>query len=129
MIAVQTQYKWTPQRTQRAVDKGAYRNFAHAAASIRKDARKSIKARKKPSRPGEPVHTHRGTFARRAILYAADKQGAVVGFAASKIDQAMEVHEHGGERGGVRFPKRPVMFPALQRNLARFHRDWKGVIN
>ncbi len=28
----------------------------------------------------------------------------------------------------ITFPPRPFMQPALQRNLARFHRDWKGAI-
>jgi len=29
----------------------------------------------------------------------------------------------------VTYPARPFMQPALQRNLARFHRDWKGAIS
>jgi hypothetical protein len=44
------------------------------------------------------------------------------------MDQAIEAHEHGKRRGGVRFPERPTMQPALDRNLARFHREWKGAI-
>ena len=119
-------------KLEKAVAKEAYRSFAHAAASIRKDARASIKRSNKPGPPGGPVRSKRGQgggLAKRAILYAANKQGAVIGFAASKIDQAMEAHEHGKERGGVRFPKRPTMQLALQRNLARFHREWRGAIS
>ena len=112
----------------KAVAKGAFKSFAHAAASIRKDARASIKTRKKPGPPGGPIRTRRGGLARRSVLFRADKSGAVIGFAASKIDQAMEVHEHGKKRGGVLFPKRPTMAPALERNLARFHREWRGAI-
>lgn len=115
----------------RAIAKGTFKSFAHAAASIRKTARASIKTRKKPGPPGGPIRTKSGKgggLARRSILFHADKIGAVIGFAASKIDQAIEAHEHGKERGGVRFPERPTIHPALQRNLARFHREWKGAI-
>lgn len=69
-----------------------------------------------------------GGLAKRAVLFSVDEQGAVIGFSASRIDQAMQVHEHGGVRGGVRFPQRPTMAPALERNLARFRSDWKGAI-
>lgn len=131
MIGARTKIQVNPKPVEDAVQKAAYRSFGHAAASIRKDARASIKRRGKrtgPSRPGEPVRTKR-SFARRAVLYHADKEGAVVGFAASKIDQAMEVHEHGGRRGGATFPERPTMQPALKRNLARFHRSWDAAIS
>jgi hypothetical protein len=135
MIGIRTKFDGNPKPVEDAARKGAYNSFQHAAASIRKDARASIKPRGKrtgPSRPGEPVRTKRGKgggLARRSILYKADREGAVIGFAASKIDQAMEVHEHGGTRGGVRFPPRPTMQPALERNLARFHRSWEGAIS
>ena len=131
MFGIQTQLKATPKRVQKAADKGAYRSFTHAAASIRKAAIGSIIPAKKPGPAGGPVRTKPGRgnkLAKRSILYKADKEGAVIGFAASKIDQAMEVHEHGKVRGGVRFPKRPTMQPALERNLARFHREWQWTI-
>lgn len=131
MFGMQTQLKATPKRVEKAVDKGAYRSFGHAAGSIFKAARASIVPSNTPGSPGGPVRTKRGRgggLAKRAILYKADKEGAVIGFAASKIDQAMEVHEHGKKRGGVRFPKRPTVQLALQRNLARFHREWQGAI-
>ncbi len=116
---------------EKAVAKAAFVSFANAAASIRKAAIKSIKTRKKPGPPGGPIRTKFGKgggLARRSILFHATKIGAVIGFTASKIDQAMELHEHGKERGGVLFPKRPTMAPALERSLARFHREWKGAI-
>ena len=120
-------------RIEKAVEKGAYRSFSHAAGSIRKAARASIVRSNKPGPPGGPVRSKRGRGGGLAkhkgtILYVANKEGAVIGFVASKIGQAMEAHEHGKERGGVRFPKRPTMLPALERNLARFHREWKGAL-
>ena len=129
MLGFTAKLTTTPKQVYKATDQAAYRNFFHAAASIRKTARASIRTRKTPRPPGSPVTTRRGGgYARRAVLYAADAEGAVIGFAASKIDQAMEAHEHGRERGGVRFPRRPTMQPALEQNLARFHREWRGAI-
>lgn len=132
MFGARTQFKAMPKRVQKAAEKGAYRSFSHAAASIRKAARESIVRSSVPSQPGGPVHTKRGRGggrAKRAIFYKADKQGAVIGFSARKLDQAMQVHEHGGTRGGAQFPQRPTMYPALEKNLARFHREWKGAIS
>ncbi len=118
----------------RAISKGAFKSFANAAASIRKAARKSILKRRKPGPPGGPIRTRFGKgggLARRksSLLFSASKDGAVVGFTASKMGQSMEVHEHGKSRGGVKFPERPTMAPALERSLARFHREWKGAIS
>ncbi len=118
-------------KLEKAVAKAAFESFANAAASIRKAAIKSIKTRKKPGPPGGPIRTKFGKgggLARRAILFHANKTGAVVGFTASKIDQVMEVHEFGKSRGGVKFPERPTMAPALERSLARFHSEWRGAI-
>jgi len=134
MIGATTVFQSAPKRVDKAVEKGAYDSFVHAARSIRKAAQISIKGRRrgKPGPPGGPVRTKPGRggyLAKRAILYQANKEGAVIGFAASRIDQAMELHEHGRVRGGVRFPKRPTMAPALERNLARFHREWRGAIS
>jgi hypothetical protein len=132
MVGVQTKLTATPKRLETATKKGAFNSFSHGAASIRKSARESIVRSNTPGPPGGPVRTKRGRgggLAKRSILFKADKDGAVIGFAASKIDQAMEVHEHGGSRGGVEFPGRPTMQPALERNLARFHREWKGAIS
>jgi hypothetical protein len=132
MFWMKTQMKATPKLVEKAAEKGAYRTFFHAAASIRKTARESIVRSNKPGPRGGPIHTKRGRgggLAKRSILYQANKEGAVIGFAASRIDRAMEAHEHGKRRGGVRFPKRPTMQPALQRNLARFHREWRGAIS
>lgn len=131
MFGIKTELKSTPKKVNDAVDKAAYRSFAHAAASIRKSARESIVRSDTPGPPGGPVRTKRGRgggLAKRAVLFKTDKRGAVIGFAASKIDQAMQFHEYGGVRGGVRLPARPTITPALQRNLARFHREWKGAI-
>ena len=133
MFGVKTKLTATPKRVEKAKDKGAFKSFSHAAATIRTFARRSIKARKKPGPSGEPVRTKTGKgggLAKRkdALLFHASKEGAEIGFMASVLDQSMETHEHGKVRGGVTFPKRPTIQPALERNLARFRREWQGAI-
>ncbi|KKM98312.1 hypothetical protein LCGC14_1159260 [marine sediment metagenome] len=135
MIGLQTKLTATPKRVDTAVKKGAFNSFSHAAASIRKSARDSIVESDKPGPPGGPIHSKPGPRGgaglakqKRSLLFHADKDGAVIGFMASTLDQSMETHEHGLTRGGVKFPKRPTMQPALERSLARFHREWEGAI-
>ena len=135
MIGVQTKLTATPKRLETATKKGAFKSFSNAAASIRKSARESIVSSDTPGPEGGPVHSKPGPRGglglakqKRSLLFHADKDGAVIGFMASTLDQAMEVHEHGTSRGGVKFPQRPTMQPALERSLARFHREWKGAI-
>ena len=137
MFGIQTKLTTTPKRVENAKDKGAFKAFSHAAASIRKAARASILPRVGPSRPGEPIHTRSSTKSRKAsglakrqdaILFDANKRGAVIGFTAHALKQSMSAHEHGIKYKGTLFPKRPTMAPALERSLARFHREWRGAI-
>lgn len=118
----------TSKRVTAAADKAAFKNFAHAAARISKDAKASIENAPGPSSPGSPPHTHRGSFLRRGIRFAADKQGAVIGPMASVVGEAGSAHEFGGEFKGNDFPERPFMGPALDQNLDRFAGEWAGSI-
>lgn len=115
-------------RVQKAAEQAAFKNFGHAAASIRKTAVESIEKAAGPSEPGRPPHTHRRMFLRRAIRYAADKEGAVIGPAFSTVGTAGEAHEFGGVYKGGVFPQRPFMGPALMENLPRFASEWRGSI-
>ncbi len=112
---------------QAAEQKAAFRNFNHAAASISKDAKSTIEKSDVPSSPGEPPHTRRGLL-KRAIRYAADKEGAVIGPVASVVGQSGAAQELGGEYKGQEFPARPFMAPSLERALPRFAGDWQGSI-
>jgi hypothetical protein len=126
MIGTTTQLQATPQAVDAAVQKAAYKSFANAAASIRKEARASIVRSRKPSAAGSPVHTRRGLAKRSdSILFHATKEDAIIGFAGHAVDEAMQAHEHGGERFGTQYPARPTMAPALTKNLDRFHREWE----
>lgn len=147
MISVQVKIEDNTKAVLRAIDKAAYRNFAHAAASIRKAARDSIvKAPKEGRRgakrrrgrvirrathvaslPGQPPHTSRGQI-KRAIVYQADKQGAVIGPRRSVLGTAGAAHEHGGAYKGAVYPARPFMLPALESNLQRLASGWAGAL-
>ena len=155
MFGIQVKLTATPKRLEKATDKGAYKTLRHAAFSIRKSAIESMVFAKGPSKAGTPPHAHKGRL-RRSILVAQDDKGeVVVGPSYSRVKVGgrppwlAQMLEHGGtftrrkkrqNRGRpkkgeapqpmqtVTFPPRPFMQPALQRNLARFHREWKGAI-
>jgi len=110
---------------EKEMQKASYTSIQHAAASIRKSAMASVVTAKTASTPGSPPRTRKGA-ARRAILYRADKWSGIVGFAYSKIGPAMAAHEHGTSRGKQKYPKRPTMLPAMERNLDRFARSFQG---
>ena len=128
MIGVKVKTVDETKRVEKAAEKGAFKSFAHAAASISKDAKASIESSPNPSAPGSPPHTRRRNFLRRAIRFAADKDGAVIGTMASIVGEAGSPHEHGGEYKGQTFPERPFMFPALERGAGRFAGEFKGSI-
>ena len=129
MIGMDNKIEWDTKPLKAAVKKANYRNLGHAAASLRKDAIKSIVQSGSPSRPGEPVHTRYG-LAKWALLYAVDKEAeeAVVGFSAHKVDEAMAAHELGERHKGTDYPARPTIGPALGRNASRLAESWGGSI-
>ncbi len=156
MFGVKITTTQTPEKVERAVDKGAYKSLRHAAFSIRKSAIESMVFARGPSRRGTPPHAHKGKV-RRSILVAQDEKGeVVVGPSYSRVKVGgrppwlADMLEHGGtftwkkktkQRGRPKkgeaprpmqtatYPARPFMQPALERNLARFHREWKGAIS
>ena len=64
----------------------------------------------------------------RAIVYAADKESAVVGPRHSVVGEAGAAHEFGEEFRGTDYPERSYMEPALDANLDRFAASWGGSI-
>ena len=115
-------------RVKNAAERAGFRNFGHAAASLRKDAIASIENSPVPSDPGEPPHTRRRRLLPRAIRYAVDKQGAVVGPVASVAGEVGQAHEFGGRYMEQNYPERPFMFPALERAAPRFAGEWRGSV-
>lgn len=128
MISIQVKTENNFKAVEKAADKAAFRNFGHAAASISKDVKQSIDRATGPSVPGQPPHTHKGTFLRRAIRYEADMEGAIIGPMASVVGEAGAVHEFGEVYYGQDYPPRPFMGPALERAAPRFGDSWQGSI-
>lgn len=114
-------------RVREAADRAARRAFAKAAFRIMRDAQASVERSATPSSPGEPPHTRRGQL-KRAIRYAATKDGAVIGPLASMVGVSAEAHEFGGQLKGQSYPERPFMGPALERDLDNFAGDFAGSI-
>jgi len=130
MIAAKTTFTDTSKRVHDAVKKAKYKNFSHAAASIRRDAIKSIRKRKdkkKASPEGTPPFTHSGQ-AKRGVFFDVSATDAVIGFKKSVVGLVMATHEEGLVEEGRDYPERPTMGPALERNIERFHRDWRSSI-
>jgi len=124
-----------------------FRNFGHAAASIRKNAQRSIKsappetrtrarrrrgrivarARAGASRPGQPPFTRRGQL-RRAILWDVNEQSAIVGPRFNVVGLSGAAHELGEQYKGNEYPERPYMGPALDKAIPRFAASWEASI-
>lgn len=116
-------------RVQQAADRAVYKNVRHAAFSIRKFVRESIKKSPTASQPGQPVATRgkRGNV-RNSIFVAADDNSAIIGPRFSMVGDAMEAHEFGKARKGDRYPARPTMGPGLDANTDRFAGSFRGSI-
>ncbi|MBC8869197.1 MAG: hypothetical protein H8E44_07255 [Planctomycetes bacterium] len=112
------------------VEREKYEHLTHAARSIRKDAAKSVMRAPGASEEGEPPHTHRGAWFRRALWYDVDRkrEDATIGFRFSKIGTVARTHEFGEREEGRNYPIRPTIYPALERNIERFHRDWRASV-
>lgn len=128
MIGLNYQSTDTTHKLDAAAEKAAFKNFGHAASRISKDAKASLITADGPSPEGAPPHTHKGAFLRRAVRYAADKEGAVIGPMFSVVGEAGAAHELGESFHDQDFPERPYMGPALDRNISRLSTDWAGSI-
>lgn len=152
MIGVETKLVDNTPKVLKEVDRANYKNFSHAAASLRKAMIESIKIDKttigwittkrlskrgkrirariyKPAPVGSPVVSHKNKgFVSRGIRFDATKTDAVVGFAQSVYGDVMGAHEFGGERFGQKFQPRPTVYPTLENNLDRFSGEWAGSI-
>lgn len=129
MIRVSVAIRVQPKKVLDRVRQANFKNLAHAGASIRLVARRSIRKRKKASPEGSPPNTRKGQL-RRAIAYRVEKQrGAVViGPDASIVGTAGKAHEFGGRYRRETFPKRPFMGPALAKVKSRLPRMWANSV-
>lgn len=116
-------------RVQKAADRAVIESIRHAAFSIRKYVRESIKKSANPASPGDPVATRgrRGNV-KNSIFVNTTKDDAIIGPRYSFVGDAMEAHEFGKRRGENRYPARPTMGPGLEANLDRFAGAFRGSI-
>lgn len=140
MIGLTFQFIDELHRVTAAVERTAFKNVPHAAASIRKAAIASIEPSDEPSPPGTPPHTRRRVsrksgkvlsgYLQRAIAFDYDARTmvAVIGPRASIVGESGKAHEFGGEYKGGTFPQRAFMGPAMDKNLDRFASDWAGSV-
>lgn len=117
------------ERVQKAADRAVYRNIRHAAFSIRKYIRESIKKSPQASDPGKPVATRgkRGNV-KNSIFAAVEPDNALIGPRFSFVGDAMEAHEFGKRRGEDSYPARPTSGPGLDANQDRFAESFRGSI-
>lgn len=116
-------------KVEKAKDKSVYRNIRHAAFSIRKSIRESIKRSTNPSSPGQPVATRGGRGnVRASIFVAAEEDNAIIGPRFSFVGDAMEAHEFGKRRGANSYQARPTSGPGLEKNTDRFADSFAGSI-
>ena len=112
MIGMGAKAKFDDRKLRRRVKDANFRNLGHAAAVIRKAARRSIHKRKKASTPGQPPHTQTRNLP-HAVLYAVtrDREFAVVGPSSHfgrRIHKVAALHEFSGYDGTYRNRRRRI---------------------
>lgn len=130
MFGIETKSEVSPKRVKDATDKAVFRNFGHAAASIRKSESESIVKSKEPSPEGQPPHTRgRGRKSlKRAFRYAVESNEAFIGPVASAVGEVGKAHEFGGQYKDEVFEPRPFGMRALKKALPRLASSFAGSI-
>lgn len=119
----------TIERVQAAADRAIYTNIRHAAFSIRKYIRESIKKSPTASEPGQPVATRgKRSGVKNSIFAATEPDMAIIGPRFSFVGDAMHFHEFGKRRGEDSYPARPTSGPGLDANTDRFAGSFRGSI-
>jgi hypothetical protein len=126
------------ERIMKSVDAATRKNLSKWGAFVRKDARGSLRRRKKISRPGQPPSVHyKGSGGAddglKAIFFSYDEaQKSVVAgpvrFNRKSTPTVPELMEHGGTSKTGRYPKRPFMAPAAERTNQSLEKLWKNSI-
>jgi len=129
MIGIKARSRFDREKVRRKAKQGNIRTLGHAAAVIRLTAKRSIRKRKGPSPKGTPPHTRTKRLP-SSILYSVDKTRdmALIGPSRRIVGIAGAEHEHGGKWRRERFPRRPFMFPALEKTAPRLPKHWAGSI-
>ena len=99
-----------------------------AGAYVRRVAQRKVVTSPKASQPGSPPHSRRGLL-KRAILFGSDGDKSVlVGPGFNFVGPSMSAHEFGGKYRRERYPKRPLMGPALKESAPHVAKMWKDAV-
>lgn len=121
------------------VDAATRRVLSKFGAFVRRTAKSSIRSRKKPSPPGSPPSSHTGLL-KRLIFFGYDpaRRSVVIGPAPLRSTvEAPPLLEYGGAarrkgRGGkmvtARYPARPFMGPAFEKERKSLPPLWRDSI-
>lgn len=98
-------------------------------AYVRTVARRKVRTSDRPSTPGTPPHSRTGAL-RRGILFGVERRrGAVVAGPSERfVGTSMAAHEFGGAYKRERYPRRPLMGPALKESTPRLARMWQDAV-
>jgi len=112
-----------------AVQKCGVKALRSAGAYTRKAARNAVAKSKHSSTPGTSPNTRRGLL-KRSILFGVEKHrmAVVIGPAESLIGISMTAHEFGGMYRRRKYPKRPLMGPALEKVAPQLPKLWANSV-
>lgn len=111
------------------VKKASVEALRRAGAYVRKVARHKVKTSDNSSAPGTPPNTRDGAL-KRSLLFGLDKKNntVYVGSSHRLLGTALAAHEFGGKYKRERYPKRPLMQPALKQSTPKLSQFWKNII-
>lgn len=123
-VFFESEFEKMQQARQRAKDRFLYK----AGGKIRGVARDLTRQKKPaPSEPGKPYRRGSGML-RDSIVFNIDKAQSNVAVGYFRYTKASDLHELGGIRRinkqVVRYPRRPVLEPALEKSIAYLKNKW-----
>ena len=98
-------------------------------AYVRRVAQSKVKTSPDASTPPAPPHTRRGAL-KRGLLFGVekDRNRVVIGPGFRFVGTSMAAHEFGGGYRKERYPKRPLMGPALRDSLPKLTQFWRDAV-
>lgn len=98
-------------------------------AYVRMVARRKVKSSDRPSTPGSPPHSKTGAL-KRGVLFGLEKREkrVVVGPGFKFVGTSASAHEFGGRYKKERYPKRPLMGPALRESIPHLAKMWRDAV-
>jgi len=127
-----------------ATDRVTRRVLSKFGAFVRQTAKRSIRRRKRPSRPGQPPSSHTGLLKRRIFFgYDREKQSVVIGpapinqrspYGDTTVPELLEEggrvrrREPGGRTETLNYRARPFMGPAFEKEQPKLPAMWRDSV-